>query len=201
VVLAARLRAVDATLRRLLGEEVRTAEEVAEAAELALVAAQACTPVARPLYAAHAGLPVPEEPHLALWHAATLLREYRGDGHLAALLRAGLSGIEAIITHTATGRGFTVESAKKIRGWSDQQWDAATEALRSRGLMDADGLSAAGVALRESIEADTDRLDTAAWRHLDEDRTVRLIELGKRLTRAVVAHGAFPPEVFAGPHA
>jgi hypothetical protein len=199
-VLAARLRIADSALRRLLGEGLGSAE-LTELAQLAREATEPHAPEGRPLYAAHATLDWPDEPHLALWHAATLLREYRGDGHLAALLRAGLSGIEAIITHTATGRGFTVESAKKIRGWSDQQWDAATEALRSRGLMDADGLSAAGVALRESIEADTDRLDTAAWRHLDEDRTVRLIELGKRLTRAVVAHGAFPPEVFAGPHA
>lgn len=195
-VLAARLRVVDLALRRLLGADLGSAE-LGELAGLAREATEALTPEGRPLYAAHAGLDWPDEPHLVLWHAATLLREYRGDGHLAALLRAGLSGIEAIITHTATGRGFTTESAKKIRGWSDEQWDAATEGLRARGFMDVDGLSAAGVTLREAVEADTDRMDTAAWRHLGEDRTTRLIELGKRFTRVVVANGAFPPGVFA----
>ena len=66
--------------------------EMAEAAKLALRAAEACTRRARPLYAAHADLPVPEAPHLAYWHAATLLREHRGDGHSTALLDAGLDG-------------------------------------------------------------------------------------------------------------
>ena len=198
-VLAARLHVADLALRRLLGEGLGSAE-VGELAQLAREATAPLAPEGRALYAAHATLDWPDEPHLVLWHAATLLREYRGDGHLAALLRAGLSGIEAIITHTATGHGFTAESAKKIRGWSDEQWNSATEALRSRGLMGADGLSVAGEALRESIEADTDRLDTAAWRHLGEDRTARLIELGKRISRVAVANGAFPPGVFAGPN-
>lgn len=197
-VLAARLRVVDLALRRLLGAGLGSAE-LGELAGLAREATEALAPEGRPLYAAHAGLDWPDEPHLVLWHAATLLREYRGDGHLAALLRAGLSGIEAIITHTATGRGFTTESAKKIRGWSDEQWNAATQDLMARGLMDVDGLTAAGVALRQGVEADTDRMDTAAWRHLGQDRTGRLIELGKRFTRVVVANGAFPPDVFASP--
>jgi len=198
-VLAARLHVADLALRRLLGEGLGSAE-VGELAQLAREATAPLAPEGRALYAAHATLDWPDEPHLVLWHAATLLREYRGDGHVAALLRAGLSGIEAIVTHTATGRGFTAESAKKIRGWSDEQWAAATEVLRGRGLMDTDGLSTAGVALRESIEADTDRLDSAAWRHLGEDRTARLIELGKRISRVAVANGAFPPGVFAGPN-
>ena len=106
-VLAARLRAVDATLRRLLGEEAdRLRRRWREAAELALRAAEACTRTARPLYAAHADLPVPDEPHLALWHAATLLREHRGDGHLAALLAPELDPLEALVSHTATGKGM-----------------------------------------------------------------------------------------------
>ena len=91
------------------------------------------TPEARPLYAGHADLPWPDEPHLVLWHAATLLRESRGDGHTIALTRAGLSGLESIVTHTATGRGFTVAAAKHLRGWSDEQWQAASSALERRG--------------------------------------------------------------------
>ncbi|MFE0490936.1 SCO6745 family protein [Streptomyces griseoaurantiacus] len=193
VVLAARLRAVDATLRRLLGEEVRTAEEVAEAAELALVAAEACTPVARPLYAAHAGLPVPEEPHLALWHAATLLREHRGDGHLAVLLAAELDPLEALVSHTATGKGMAPQWALGTRGWKRAEWDAAVERLRGRGLLDGDGeLTPAGAALRREIEAETDRLDRAPYAHLGAAGVERLTELAGGLAGRALAAGAFP---------
>ena len=195
-VVAARLRVADRALRRLLGAAI-TAPEVSELAELAREATTALAPEGRALYAAHAGLEWPDEPHLALWHAATLLREYRGDGHLAALLAAGLSGIEAIITHVATGRGFTAESAKLLRGWSDEQWTAAQNALEDRDLMTGEQLTAAGTALRSQIEAATDRMDVAAWTQLGEERTARLIELGRGLTRIVVANGAFPAEVFA----
>jgi len=65
--------------------------------------------------------------------------------------------------------------------------------------MDTDGLSADGVALRERVEADTDRLDAAPWQHLGPERTERLIELGKALSRTVIANGAFPAGVFAAP--
>jgi len=70
----------------------------------------------RPLYAGHAELPWPQSPHSRLWHAITPLREYRGDGHIAALLTYRLSGLEALITHTASGIGFTVDFARRLRG-------------------------------------------------------------------------------------
>ncbi len=171
--------------------------EMAEFAELARAATTALQTYGRPLYAAHADIGWPDEPHLVMWHAVTLLREYRGDGHIAALLRAELSGIESIITHTATGRGFNEASAKLLRGWSDAQWDTATAALVTRGVMDATGLSAEGFALRERLEDDTDVMDTAAWRHLGEDHTERVIELGKQFSRAAAANGALPAGVFA----
>lgn len=138
-VLEARLRAVDTTLRRLLGPETIDSPELAEAAELALRAAEACTRHARPLYAAHADLPVPEQPHLAYWHAATLLREHRGDGHLAALLAAGLDPVEALASHTATGKGMSPRWILATRGWRRSDWEDATERLRGRGLLDGEG--------------------------------------------------------------
>ncbi|UXY23190.1 hypothetical protein N8I84_34175 [Streptomyces cynarae] len=193
VVLAARARAVDATLRRLLGEETVAAKETAEAAQLALRATEACTRHARPLYAAHADLPVPDEPHLALWHAATLLREHRGDGHLAVLLAADLDPVEALVTHTATGKGMSPKWALGTRGWSREDWDAACGRLRERGLLGADDeLTEAGTALRGEIEAETDRLDRAPYEHLGAAGVERLTDLaGALLTRALTA-GAFP---------
>ena len=198
-ILAARLRVADVALRRLLGATV-DAPEVAEAVQLAREATEVLPPEGRPLFAAHAGLAWPEESHLALWHAASLLREYRGDGHVIALQMAGLSGIESIVTHTATGYGFLEGPAKLLRGWSDDQWSAAVDGLRTRGLMDADGLTAEGGALRERVEADTDRLDAAPWQRLGPDGTARLVELGKGLSRIVAGNGAFPPGVFAAAH-
>ncbi|MEU6220732.1 hypothetical protein ABZ845_24960 [Streptomyces sp. NPDC047022] len=192
-VLAARLRAVDATLRRLLGEETVASKEMAEAAELALRAAEACTGHARPLYAAHADLPVPEEPHLAFWHAATLLREHRGDGHLAVLLGVELGPVDALVTHTATGKGMAPKWALATRGWSVQDWDAASGRLRERGLLDAEGeLTDTGTALRREIEAETDRLDRAPYEHLGAAGVERLTELAGGLLAKARAAGAFP---------
>ncbi|WP_320776788.1 SCO6745 family protein [Streptomyces sp. CRN 30] len=197
VALAARARAVDATLRRLLGEEVLASAEVAEAAGLALRATEACVRTARPLYAAHADLPVPEAPHLALWHAATLLREHRGDGHLAVLLDAGLDPVEALVSHTATGKGMTPRAVLGTRGWTREDWDAAAGRLRDRGLLDADGeLTSAGTALRTAVEAATDRLDRAPYEHLGAAGVERLTELGRALASAVVGAGAFPGGTF-----
>jgi hypothetical protein len=196
-VLEARLRVADRALRRLLGDDAVAGAEVAEAAELARSAARALEPGGRALYAAHADLPWPDEPHLVLWHAITLLREHRGDGHVAVLLTAGLSGLEALITHTATGRGFTEAAAKATRGWSDEQWVSATNSLRERGLVDADGLTEAGVVLRTRIEAATDELAEAPWLALGADATQRLTDIGRALSRAAIAAGAFPAGLFA----
>ncbi|MFJ5114380.1 hypothetical protein ACIQAD_27490 [Streptomyces sp. NPDC088551] len=194
--LDARLRAVDSLLRRLLGEETLASKELAEAAELALRATEACTRPARPLYAANADLPVPDAPHLAYWHAATLLREYRGDGHLAALLRAGLDPLEALASHTASGRGMSPQWVMASRGWSQEEWDAAGERLRGRGLLDAEGeLTASGTELRKALEDETDRLDRAPYEHLGAAGVARLTELGGALAGAAQAAGAFPADL------
>jgi hypothetical protein len=195
-VLAARARAVDTTLSRLLGEEAVSSPEMAEAAGLALRAAEACSRSARPLYSAHADLPVPEEPHLAYWHAATLLREHRGDGHLAVLMSAGLDGLEAMVTHTATGKGTSPKWVLATRGWSREDWDAAVGRLRERGLLEEDGeLTERGVALREEIEQETDRLDRAPYEHLGTEGVARLTELGTAFARAALTAGAFPADL------
>ncbi|MFG2430964.1 hypothetical protein [Streptomyces sp. NPDC048590] len=194
--LDARLRAADSTLRRVLGEEVIASPEMAEAAGLALRAVEACTSHARPLYAAHADLPVPDQPHLAFWHAATLLREHRGDGHLAALLSAGLDPLEALVSHTATGKGMAPRWILATRGWRRTDWDAAVERLQGRGLLDAAGeLTEAGTALRAGLEESTDRMDAAPYEHLGEDGVARLTELGRGFLFTAASAGAFPADL------
>jgi hypothetical protein len=196
-VIEARYVAVDAALTRLLGEDAIASDDMRTLAGLVRRAAGALTPEGRPLYAGNADLSWPDAPHLVMWHALTLLREHRGDGHICALAVAGLSGIEALVTHTKTGKGFLTEFAKESRGWSEQQWDAAEGGLRARGLLDADGaLTEAGQALRAQVEADTDRLAAAPWQFLGDAGTEEVIRIAKAMSRAVAAVGAFPA-VFA----
>ena len=129
-VVAARYRGVSAAWSRLLGEEVLASDDVREAADLARTASAGCEVAGRPLFAAHADLAWPDEPHMVLFHALTLLREHRGDGHVAALIGADLCGIEALVTHTATGKGFTQPAAQATRAWSDEEWAAAVAGAR-----------------------------------------------------------------------
>ena len=198
-VTAARYEVVDAALTRLLGPETVGSAELAEAAELTKAAVADLCPDGRPLYAAHADLPWPDAPpHVLLWHAITLFREWRGDAHVAALLAHELDGLQALITHTATGRGFTEATAKLTRGWSDEQWAAAAEGLQQRELLDGRGaLSGAGSTLRAQIEYQTDRTSLTPVLNLGEQKAARLVELGRGLSRQVVEGGAFPAGTFA----
>ena len=196
-VISARFAAVDAALRRMLGDDVAASAEMAEAAGLARKAAESCTTDGRPLAAAHLELDWPREPHLQLWHALTILREHRGDGHVALLLAAELPGLEALISLTASGRGFVVPFAQASRGWSEEEWDAGVARLQGRGVLDADGgLSAEGAALRKRLEDDTNRLGAAPWTHLGADGAARLAEIGGGLVGALLAAGCFPEGVF-----
>lgn len=191
-IVAARLSAADVVLRRVLGDDVASAA-VAEAADLARAAADATGPAAgRPLYAAHAALPWPDDAHLVLWHAITVLREFRGDGHIAALVADGVGPREALVMHGASG---DVPSAvlKATRSWPDDEWSAAEEALRSRGWLAADGsLTDEGARHRQWVEDRTDELALAPWEALGEDRCTRLRELVRPLSKAIVdSRGVF----------
>ena len=197
-VLPARLDAVRASLTRLLGEDAAGSPEVAELAGLLQEACTALTPEGRPLYAGHADQPWPDEPLLAMWHGATLLREHRGDGHIAALVAEGIGGLEALITHTATGRGFTEAGAKATRGWRDEEWTACRGRLAERGLIDDDGLTDEGKALRTRLESATDAMSAAPWEHVGAERTARVMDLAKGLARTMVAGGAFDSPGLAG---
>jgi len=199
VIVDARFAAADAALSRLLGADVIASADMATIAALVREAAGACGAEGRPLYAGHADLDWPDAPHLVLWHGLSLLREHRGDGHVAALTAAGLGGIDALVTHVATGLGFVPGFARASRGWSRAAWDAATEDLIARSLLEADGvLAPAGRALRARIEEATDQMAAPPWQHLGDDRTEDVIRIGKALTRIVMSAGAFPADgVFA----
>lgn len=195
-VLAARERGIDRAYRSILGDAV-AGPQLAEAAALARQAAEAANTEGRPLAAANAELPWPEAPHLQLWHAATILREHRGDGHLAALLSAGLDPVESLVSFAAIGAA-SVERFES-RGWSADDWAAARERLTARGLVDADGTATdAGRALRDEVELRTDRLAAGPWQALGRDGTDRLVALLGDYWVAVLSSGLLPSETTLG---
>jgi hypothetical protein len=196
-IVTGRFEAADGALRRLLGPDVVASPELREAADLARSAADGCVHNGRPLYAALAELDWPAEPHVVLWHAITLLREFRGDGHVAVLVSHGLDGLPALITHTATGTGFQESAAKALRGWSEEDWAGAVRQLQDRGILDESGaLTEQGARLRQDIEDATNRLAEKPWLRLGADKAERLREIGRKLTGLVLAGNAFPDGLF-----
>jgi hypothetical protein len=156
----------------------------AEASALLRTAAEQADVAGRILGAANAALQWPEQPLDVVWHAATILREHRGDGHVAALVTAGVNGCEALALQTAVS-GHGRELMQAARGWTDDQWTAAVESLTRRGWLDGTGtLTDAGRQGYIEIEAVTDRLADGPWRDLGEDRTARLSELLRPLAAA-----------------
>jgi hypothetical protein len=198
-VLAARVEAADAALRRMLGDVVGS-PEMARAAELARRAAERAAEryEGRPLFAAHAGLEWPEQPPLALWHAQTLLREFRGDGHITALVDHDLDPVEALVMHLASGE-VPGTFLRESRGWPDADWDAGVERLRQRGLVAPEvagaagalALSDKGVSTRAAIEDATDRLAVHPYEALGEEECAELRTLARPFSRAVVDAAGF----------
>jgi hypothetical protein len=195
-VLKARLRGMDRVYRAIFGDRVES-PELAEAAALARRAAEAVDTAGRPLAAANAELDWPEEPHLQLWQAATILREHRGDGHLAALLVAGLDPVESLVSFAAIGAA-SVERFES-RGWSPEEWTAARERLVARGVMDDRGTATrAGRDLRQEVEHRTDRLAAAPWQFLGRADSDRLADLLGEFWVAVLGSGLLPSESTLG---
>ena len=190
-IVATRLETADVALRRLIPDHIGSPAE-AEAAALTREAVEAPALSGRPLFAALRSLPWPDQPHLVLWHACTLLREHRGDGHVASLTAAGLDGCEAHVTLTATG-SVPRDTLQSNRKWSDDEWAAAEDRLRARGWLDAAGkITDAGRAGRSEVEARTDELSEEPWRALGPERTERLLELLAPMARAINAAGGVP---------
>jgi hypothetical protein len=187
-VTAARLRAADRMIRRLAPAHVES-ETVVEAAALARTAALAAAerPEGRPLFAGHASLSWPDQPHLVLWHAQTLLREYRGDGHVAALTIEGLDGCEALVSHAATG-DVSADILRATRQRTGDDWLAAEERLRERGWLDPDlDVTELGRERRRWIEARTDELAAAPYDAIGVDGCERLRTLSRPISQAMMA--------------
>ena len=192
---AARFRAADKALRRLCGDLLDD-PGIAEAAALARAATEGCTPYGRPLYAGNAGVAWPQEPHLQLFHAQTLLREFRGDGHIAALVVEQVSGLESAVLHVAMEEGLERRALQGTRAYGDEEWDAAVSGLAERGWLHADGsLTDEGRAHRQRVEDLTDQLSTCAYARIGVEGCDRLRELTRPVVRAIAGSGVLPAVV------
>jgi len=190
--LESRVTAMDAALRRVLGDEIVRSAAVGRAASLAATAVAECDLSGRPMGSANQAVAFPDEPHVKLWQALTTIREARGDGHVDSLVRTGISPSEALVLQSATGRS-PEDGLRANRGWSDEEWDAAAAALLSRGWIDTEGrITAAGAEVRDEVEGSTDRLAEPIVTALGDGGAEELVALLRPLAERVMDSGAVP---------
>lgn len=191
VAINARQEGSVAALRRHLGLAA-TSPGIARAAELAARASRQAPLEGRPLFAANHAMSEPDDPLALLWHAATLLREHRGDGHVAVLTAAGIGGREAHVLHAlATDTPAVVYAT--ARDFGEQEWTTTLNGLAERGLVRADGtLADAGRETKQEIEARTDELAATGYLSLDDGEVEELVGALRPITAAVVAAGEIP---------
>jgi hypothetical protein len=175
-----------ATLRRAAPGLERVAPLVGPLLDRAIASAD---PIGRPLFAANREVERPTDPVAALWQQVTTLREHRGDGHVAALAAAGLSGLDAHVL-IAADQGADPADLQVTRGWSSEDWEVAVAGLEVRGLVDRDGdLTAKGAEVRADVETATDRLADAPFATLDRSERTALADLLLPPARAVSRAG------------
>lgn len=173
--LAARERIADLALTDVLGE-LRGSDQLPRIVDRLTAVLAKGEKSGRTLGAANLGLDRHTEPHVALWQATATWREWRGDGHIGALVANGLSAVEALVFHESEHPDPSVKGllgravTQKTRSWSDEQWTDAADRLRSRGLLeaDADRLTAAGADLYQLIEDQTDDASASVWAGVDD---------------------------------
>jgi len=192
--LDARRESMDRALRRVLGDDAVRSTEVARAADLGAAAVEGADMTGRALGAANQAVATAgDEAHVRLWQALTAIREHRGDGHVHALVTAGISPAHALVLQSATGRS-PEDGLRANRGWDDDDWQRAAAELADRGLVDGEGrITDEGRAVRQRIEDDTDRLARPVVDALGAERTEELVGLLRPLATAVMDAGAVPP--------
>jgi hypothetical protein len=188
-VLGARERGCAAAVRRILAD-LADSPGVARAADLATRAATSAPFEGRALYAALRTLPVPDEPVARLWHAANLLREHRGDGHVVALVSEGIGGLESHALH-AVSQGMPAEKFGRIHHLPRATLAALADGMRARGLIDDAGrITEKGRETKHRVEALTDDLAAPAYDVLTPLELDRLIADLEPLAAALVAVGS-----------
>ena len=174
-------------LRRILGDVV-DGPDFARVGELLTKAAISAPLEGRPMYAALRSLPLPEEPVARLFHAASLLREHRGDGHIAALMVEGIGGLEAHVL-LAIDMGIPAPTFGRIHHLPSALLTDLVETMKDRGLIEDEAtFTEAGRRVKDRVEALTDELAVVPYEALEtaevEELMAALEPLAQRLTAA-----------------
>ncbi|MBW0117645.1 MarR family transcriptional regulator [Pseudonocardia sp. KRD-169] len=180
-----------ASVRRILGDGLADSPGLARAADLVTVAATSAPVQGRVLYAGWRALPVPSDPVTRLWHSATMLREHRGDGHVAVLLGTGIGGAEAHVLSALEMGIHPPESFGRIHHLPRERLVEVMDGLRERGLVDAGGhFTDAGRETKQRIEDLTDELAAAPYDALSPAELDELFAALEPLTARLVAAGS-----------
>ena len=186
---AARFRVVDRALQRV-GAGL-SSERIAEARALIDPVIADLDVAGKPLAAGNAAIALPDDPMVALWQQVTVLREWRGDVHIAVLVTNEVGPCECLVLQVGTGR-FPIRLAQATRRWDEAEWAAAIGRLGERGWVAADGtVTPQGVEARERLEADTDRLCASMWQPVGDSGAARLGDLIAPIHSAVDAAGTY----------
>lgn len=185
----ARYRAVGAALDRLAPGAL-SGDQITEATELCQRMCDGIGYEGKPLSAGNRSAALPDDPMVRLWQLLAVIREWRGDAHVAVLCAEPLTALEALALEGS--RSLPVSLLKATRGWSEDEWATTVDRLASRGLVTADGaLTEAGNQLRDGIEDRTDRANLPLFETIGEDASTRLHDLLVPLRTAIVESGGF----------
>ncbi|MCP3856575.1 MAG: hypothetical protein GY745_05315 [Actinomycetia bacterium] len=185
----ARFRVVDRALDRM-GAGL-SAADIAEARSLIDPVVAGLDLAGKPLAAANASVTLPDDPLVALWQQITIVREWRGDVHIALLIANQLGPCDCMVVSVGTGRS-PIGVTRATRQWSDDEWSAAIGRLEARGWVDRSGtMTAVGTAERDTLEAETDRLCAPIWGPVGEAGAARVAELILPIHQAVEAAGTY----------
>jgi hypothetical protein len=188
---AARFRAVRRSFDRV--GCTLSAQHIAEARALIDPVITGLSLAGKPLAAANAAVPLPDDALLALWQQVTIIREWRGDVHIALLIANDIGPCECMVLQVGTGR-FPLGITQATRQWNEQEWAQAIIGLNARGWVTADGsMTEAGTAAREHLEDETDRLCESMWKPIGEAGAKRLAELLDPIHVAMTAAGTYGP--------
>lgn len=203
---AARVRAAEKIIQRLVAgtdghELIESIPYIRRALAPVLEAADVC---GKPLYAAHVSerkAAGDDASELAqLWWDITLLREFRGDAHLSALVVTGVGSVESIVLDSATGKSFAPYYMRKMRGWTSEEWAEVAEKLTMAGFLtsadDEATLTEEGVKLRAHVEGLTDLAVASTWDALSDEQVSDLQGLATLWAKAVAQSGIIPQKLF-----
>jgi hypothetical protein len=184
--IAARQQGCVNALRRILADLLDT-PGVPRAVELLTRAATSAPLEGRPMYAALRALPLPEEPVARLFHAASLLREHRGDGHVAALMAEGIGGLEAHVL-LALDLGIPAPTFGRIHHLPSAVLTDLVDTMAARGLIrDEKTFTPAGREVKDRVEALTDDLAAVPYEVLETAEVDELVAALEPLARKLVA--------------